>query len=155
MVKLPDSPKSSERGLRAALRIALRRGFRSALRGPRAALADEAVGAVLAEMEKYFADLGSVALDQLSGRLETKLAPLLGDGFALDEESVQRVRDALAADRLEKEPESVPTGATPGAEALADAVCAALNGIGKDKKLEEFREYLGGSGERGSENAED
>ena len=63
--------------LRGVLQQALLDGFQSKLKDSKnAGFAEEVVNAILLELETWLVDLGSETIDQVAGRLETRLREL-------------------------------------------------------------------------------
>lgn len=88
-------------------------------------LSEEVVRVLLEEIMQFVMHMTSASIDQVSGRLEEKLALLGEEGFALSDETVQRVKDALS---------DVPGASSP--------VAQILNGLGKDKCLGDLEDFF-------------
>lgn len=70
---------------------------------------------------QFVMHMTSASIDQVSGRIEEKLALLGEDGLMLSDETVQKIKDALSG--------------IPGA---SSSVAHVLNGLGKDKRLDDL-----------------
>ena len=84
-------------------------------------LSEEVVHVLLEEIMQFVMHMTSTSIDQVSGRLEEKLALLGEDGLMLSDETVQKIKDALSG--------------VPGA---SSSVAQVLNGLGKDKRLDDL-----------------
>lgn len=88
-------------------------------------LSEEVVHVLLEEIRQFVMHMTSASIDQVSGRLEEKLALLGEDGLMLSDETVQKIKDALSG--------------IPGA---SSSVAQVLNGLGKDKRLDELSDFF-------------
>lgn len=88
-------------------------------------LSEEVVHVLLEEIMQFVMHMTSASIDQVSGRLEEKLAALGEDGLMLSDETVQKIKGALAG--------------LPGA---SSAVAQALNGLGKSKCISQLVEFF-------------
>ena len=105
MKKLPDSPKSSLQRLRPILAGALQNKFSSRLRSKKKQRSEEIVNTIVFELETYLVDLTSETIDQVSGRLETRLNDLFSSSSSksssekpeLQDEDVESVKEDLSS----------------------------------------------------------
>ena len=125
MNPLPNNPRSSLQRFRSVMTRALMKGFKPKSGGDK--LVSEVVRAITGTLEKHLVDFGSETVDQVCGRLETRLNALQ-KGLTVSDETVEGVRSGLESEKAEPD--------------LIDAVCKVLNGINKDDKLKGLREYL-------------
>ena len=70
---------------------------------------------------QFVMHMTSASIDQVSGRIEEKLALLGEDGLMLSDETVQKIKDALS-----------------GIQGASSSVAQVLNGLGKDKRLDDL-----------------
>ena len=84
-------------------------------------LSEEVVHVLLEEIMQFVMHMTSASIDQVSGRLEEKLALLGEDGLMLSDETVQKIKDALS-----------------GIQGASSSVAQVLNGLGKDKRLDDL-----------------
>ena len=99
-------------------------------------LSDEVVHTLLDEIMQFVMHMTSASIDQVSGRLEEKLALLGEEGLVLSDETVQKIKDALSD--------------VPGA---SSAVAQILNGIGKSGRLGELESFFQSDLPEGEEDA--
>ena len=84
-------------------------------------LSEEVVHVLLEEIMQFVMHMTSASIDQVSGRIEEKLALLGEDGLMLSDETVQKIKDALS-----------------GIQGASSSVAQVLNGLGKDKRLDDL-----------------
>lgn len=138
MKKLPDSPKSSLQRLRPILAGALQNKFSSRLRSKKKQKSEEIVNTIVLELETYLVDLTSETIDQVSGRLETRLNEFFSGSGSKNASEKPELQD----EDVEAVKEDLSSSAQEGDSDLIDAICRVLNGINKENKLKNLRKYL-------------
>ena len=105
-------------------------------------MSQEIVGVLLEELQQFIMHMTSASVDQISGRVQAKLAKLGVSGFLLSDDAVKKIKAAVA--------EINPDAAVPAAQIV--------NSAGAEKQLEEldgfFKKKPAGEGKEGKE-AED
>ena len=134
MTSYSDNVGSSNEKLRSVLSEALLNGFSSTLSDNKSKkLAEEIVNTILLELETFLIKSENTTIDQISGRIQTKLKDIGANGIKLSDESIQKIVDAVN-DNKDKTSESGENNSTSDITSLK----AFFDNDEQDKQVEEY-----------------
>ena len=89
------------------------------------ALSEEVVHILLDEIMNFVMHMSSATIDQISGRIQSKLTNINQTGLMLSDETIQKIKDALSE--------------IPGA---SGSVAQVLNNVGKETKINDLEDFF-------------